>query len=229
MSGGSSGGPGEDSCWSDASGVAGNGGAAGGTREGAWSCLCGFGANDALTSECAMCDASRRTAESDLGQGETLPDDGSDEVEMVGTTPPDGSPGQTHEDAAASSPPANVDGHDGAGSRSASDQPTKRTSKPAVLQEATALVIDKALAQSRKQPASDKVPVRESAKKHLKARAQTFLGCLLGRPELAESMDAKNVDKAVDHWIPTSGDVSRLMRSLSSCYFPAAAMKVVRK
>ena len=79
-------------------------------------------------------------------------------------------------------------------------------------QEATALVMDKALKSTRK-TAERAAKMRDDAKNHLKMRAKFFLGCLLGRPELAESMDARNVEKAVDQWVPREGDVGEQMRS----------------
>ena len=63
-------------------------------------------------------------------------------------------------------------------------------------QEGTAVMVDKALKQYTK-----RLIVRDEAKIVLKAKLRTFLGCLLGRPELSGSMDPKNVKKALEGWI----------------------------
>ena len=77
-----------------------------------------------------------------------------------------------------------------------------------VRQAATAIMMDKALSCFAKG-----IMVREDAKKFLKERAKTFLGGLLGRDELAGSMDPKMVRNAIDGWIP-KGDAGETMRSV---------------
>ena len=76
-----------------------------------------------------------------------------------------------------------------------------------VRQEATALMMDKAL-----KLYGNRIIVRDEAKISLKAMVKNFLGGLLCRPELSGSMDSKNVKKAIDHWIPKEGGVGGIMR-----------------
>jgi hypothetical protein len=78
-----------------------------------------------------------------------------------------------------------------------------------VRQEATAIVMDKAL-----RFFATGIKVRGDAKNVLKDRAKTFLGGLLGRDELAGSMDPKMVRNAIAGWIPEQGDVGEKMRSV---------------
>jgi len=80
-------------------------------------------------------------------------------------------------------------------------------------QDATALMMDKALKKYIKEYGSLKV--MDDAKKCLKEMAKTFLGGLLSREELVGSMDPKKISKAVKGWITKNcgvGDTNSSMR-----------------
>jgi hypothetical protein len=74
-------------------------------------------------------------------------------------------------------------------------------------QEATAIVLDKALKLYGK-----RIIVRDEAKKTLKGIAKAVLGRLLGRPPLSGSMDRDNVIRAIDDWLPKHGAVASALR-----------------
>jgi len=103
------------------------------------------------------------------------------------------------------------DGNGGGGNVSAEGGGVGSGGTPArragVRQEATALMMDKAL-----KLYGTRIIVRDEAKISLKAMVKNFLGGLLCRPELSGSMDSKNVKKAIDHWIPKEGGVGGIMR-----------------
>ena len=79
-----------------------------------------------------------------------------------------------------------------------------------VRQEATAIVMDKAL-----RFFATGIQVRGDTKNVLKDRTKTFLVGLLGRHELADSMDPEMVRNAIAGWIAKQGDVGEKMRSVT--------------
>ena len=88
------------------------------------------------------------------------------------------------------------------------DEPEGESEGPARQDEATAVMIDKALKKFGK-----RIIVETDAREFLREVSKDFLGGLLGRPLLAGSMDRNKVKRAINDWIPTEG-VGNEMRFL---------------
>jgi hypothetical protein len=86
--------------------------------------------------------------------------------------------------------------------------------EPARQDEATAVMINKALKKVRK-----RIIVQADASEFLQEISKNFLGELLNRPPLSGSMDQNNVKKAINEWIPPQG-VGNKMRFLFSTQPP---------
>jgi len=86
-------------------------------------------------------------------------------------------------------------------------------------QEATALMMSKALGEYGKE-----LTVQQDAKMFLETTASQFLGGLLEKPQLAGSLDSKQVQEAVDGWIQgdVGLDVSRINTTMR--VFPSRAI-----
>jgi len=88
-----------------------------------------------------------------------------------------------------------------------SENPIKAEKLGQEKQQATALMMTKALSVYGKG-----LTVREGAKTLLKTMAMQILRDLLGKPQLSGFFDVYKIQEAIHHWIPEQGDLGRDMR-----------------